>query len=45
MASLSRAARLIDVPFAATVLHYGCKLLHNDRDFDPVAARFPLIVV
>lgn len=34
-----------DCIIAATVLHHQCELLHNDRDFDPVAAHFPLKVV
>lgn len=33
-----------DCIIAATVLHHRCDLLHNDRDFDPIAERFPLKV-
>lgn len=36
--------RTNDCIIAATVLHHRCELLHNDRDFDPIAQRFALKV-
>lgn len=31
-----------DCIIAATVLEYNCRLLHNDRDFEPIAKHFAL---
>lgn len=31
-----------DCIIAATVLEHRCRLLHNDKDFDPIAKYFPL---
>jgi predicted nucleic acid-binding protein len=32
--------KMNDCIIAATVLHHRCELLHNDRDFEPIAERF-----
>ena len=34
-----------DCIIAATVLEHHCQLLHNDKDFAPIAEHFPLKVV
>ena len=34
-----------DCIIAATALEHHCQLLHNDKDFTPVAKQFPLKVV
>ena len=34
-----------DCIIAATALEHRCQLLHNDRDFTPIAEHFPLKVV
>ena len=34
-----------DCIIAATVLEHHCRLLHNDKDFDPTQRHFPLKVV
>lgn len=34
--------KTIDVPIAAFCMMEGLALLHNDRDFEPIAERFPL---
>jgi len=34
-----------DCIIAATALEHHCQLLHNDKDFTPVAKHFPLKVV
>lgn len=34
-----------DCIIAATALEHHCRLLHNDRDFTPIAEHFPLKVV
>ena len=34
-----------DCIIAATALEHHCQLLHNDKDFTPVAKNFPLKVV
>lgn len=31
-----------DCIIAATVLEHQCRLLHNDKDFEPIAEYFPL---
>jgi predicted nucleic acid-binding protein len=37
--------KTIDVLIGAFCIMEGLKLLHNDRDFDPIAERFPLNTV
>jgi predicted nucleic acid-binding protein len=34
-----------DCIIAATVLEHQCRLLHNDKDFEPIARVFPLQTV
>lgn len=34
-----------DCIIAATVLEHQCRLLHNDKDFEPIAEYFPLQTV
>jgi len=34
-----------DAIIAATALEHHCQLLHNDRDFEPIAEHFPLRLV
>ena len=34
-----------DCIIAATALEYHCQLLHNDKDFSPIAKRFPLKII
>ncbi len=34
-----------DCIIAATVLEYGCELLHNDKDFVPIEKHFALKIV
>lgn len=34
-----------DCIIAATALEHRCRLLHNDRDFEPVARHFPLDIL
>jgi predicted nucleic acid-binding protein len=34
-----------DCIIAATVLEHQCRLLHNDKDFEPIATYFPLQTV
>ncbi len=34
-----------DCIIAATALEHGCALLHNDKDFVPIARNFPLDLV
>jgi hypothetical protein len=34
-----------DCIIAATALEHQCQLLHNDRDFTPIAEHFPLKIV
>jgi len=34
-----------DCIIAATALEHGCALLHNDRDFVPIASHFPLELI
>ena len=34
-----------DCIIAATALEHHCQLLHNDRDFSPIAEHFPLKIV
>ena len=34
-----------DCIIAATALEHHCQLLHNDRDFTPIAEHFPLKIL
>jgi len=34
-----------DCIIAATALEHDCQLLHNDRDFTPIAEHFPLKII
>ena len=34
-----------DCIIAATALEHHCQLLHNDKDFSPIAEHFPLKII